>query len=324
MKNITFKKNDMIIRKGDESNGMYLIKSGIVGVYSDLPKKGRTMISMLGKGKFIGEMGVIDNEKRSADVVALQDTEVIEIPAEDFGSFVAGNTTDVIALMKNLCERLRSTNKDLDKAARTISCFVEENDNLNTKSVSGLKGAITSALKFLGISGKEKQPKTKYAAGEVIFEQGDIGTTMFRILEGEASVVADYGKADQAELAVLKKGDIFGEMAVIEEERRTATVIAKTDLTVDTVANGKLKSFLTAYPEDAVKIMANMSAKLRATTQKYLETLGSISEFVASERDSMGMYVGGEDFIQYAAYYDSIMEYSAIEPSMAFYSHYNF
>lgn len=303
MKNLNVKANEIVFKQGDASDCMYLVKSGLVGVYVNYGKGERDQIAVLGKGKFFGEMGVIDNQPRSAEIVAIDNCELIEIKAEDFPQFVAENTDDVISMMKNLSLRLRRTTSDLEDAGRFVSRFME--DNKGVSPTAKLKKIIDLTARFFGISKqKEKAPKARYEAGEVLFSQGDAGSVMFQILDGEAGIYRNYGKEDQTELAVLGKGAILGEMAVIEEEKRTATVVAKTALSVNTVANSQLRHFLASHPEDALKILRNISSKLRGTTKQYVETLASIAEFVNDQRGQMGSYVGGDDFMSYANRYD--------------------
>lgn len=304
MNALFFHTEDVICKKGDTSDSMFLIRKGLVGVYADYGTKGRTLLAVLGKGKFFGEMGVIDNAARSADVVALEDCELIEIRSDDFTSFVNENVDEVVAIMENLCERLKATNGYLEKAGRTVSRFWDANGEVKGTSAGKFKSIISYTLKVFGLNGKEKDPMPFYRPGEILFEQGDVGTYMFRILSGEAAVYTDYGTGAQKEIAVLTKGALFGEMAVIAGERRTATVVAKTDLDVTSVANGKLKSFLRSHPEDALTILRNLSAKLRSTTAKYIETLAAIAEFVGGEKGQLGQYVGGDEFITYAEYYE--------------------
>lgn len=69
----------------------------------------------------------------------------------------------------------------------------------------------------------------EYIRGEVIFRQGERGAGMYIVHHGKVSVVSE---PDQQELSVMKDGDFFGEVALLDESPRSATVIAKTDCSV--------------------------------------------------------------------------------------------
>src|SRR5205807_3286047 len=67
-----------------------------------------------------------------------------------------------------------------------------------------------------------------FGAGEVIFREGDLGTEMYIISEGKVEILNRMGEEDRV-LAVLEKGDFFGEMSVLEDLPRAATARALTD-----------------------------------------------------------------------------------------------
>ncbi|MCQ2424834.1 MAG: cyclic nucleotide-binding domain-containing protein [Lachnospiraceae bacterium] len=322
MKTIRVSANEVLFRKGDPSDSMFLISSGLIGVYSNYGATGHKLLSVLGKGKYFGEMGVIDNLPRSADVVAVDDSELIEIKAADFSGFVTENTGDVITILKNLSERLRKTNADLEEAENTVKRFLDGNADVNEKSAVGLKAILTAVMNRFSAK-KEREPDTSYKAGEILFREGEIGTVMFRVLEGEVSVITGFRTENEKEIAVLGKGASFGELAVIDREYRNATVVAKTDIKVMTVANTQLAHFLSSHPEEAMKILRSVSAKLRATTRSYVDTLAVVSKFVETERKQMANYVGGDEFMTMASHYDYLADQN-FNPMSAFYNPYCF
>ena len=67
--------------------------------------------------------------------------------------------------------------------------------------------------------------------GEVIIKEGDSGKSFFLIEEGSAFVYAGSGKEDQVKLAVLEAGEFFGEMSILEAYPRSATIVAKGNVT---------------------------------------------------------------------------------------------
>ena len=322
MKSIRVKANDILFRRGDSSDSMFLIRSGLIGVYSEYGGAGHKLLSVLGKGKFFGEMGVIDNLPRSADIVAVDDSDLIEIRAEDFADFVAENTDDVITILKNLSERLRKTNDDLEEAENTVKRFLDENADVSEDSRGGLLSILSDVVGRFTAK-KEREPGEEYKAGEILFREGEIGSVMFRVLEGEVSVITGFRTENEKEIAVLGKGATFGELAVIDKDYRSATVIAKTDIKVMTVANSQLRHFLSSHPEEAMRILRSVSAKLRITTGKYIETLAIVSRFVGAERKKMAEYIGGDEFMTMASRYDLLHE-QKVSPSSSFFDPYVF
>ena len=101
-----------------------------------------------------------------------------------------------------------------------------------------------------------------YHAGEAIMEQGAAGDCMYVVQSGRVEVLRHEGGND-SRLAVLSEGDVFGEMALFEHEKRSATVRAVGDAKVLTVDR---KSFLRSVHEDpsvAFRILQKMSHRIR-------------------------------------------------------------
>jgi len=105
----SFKKGEAIVREGEESGvGFYLI----VGGSAEVRRDGRSL-TKLARGQFFGEMGLLDQQPRSADVVALEDTDCLVLSAPTFWSLVSTNPKIGRALVQELARRLRETDRTL-------------------------------------------------------------------------------------------------------------------------------------------------------------------------------------------------------------------
>ncbi len=71
-----------------------------------------------------------------------------------------------------------------------------------------------------------------FKKNEVICHRGEIGNCMYCIKKGSVAVFSNYGTQQVRKLAELKEGEFFGEMELIENEPRSATVVAMTDDTL--------------------------------------------------------------------------------------------
>src|SRR5579872_693816 len=67
----------------------------------------------------------------------------------------------------------------------------------------------------------------RYSGGEVVFEEGDLGDSLFVLMNGEVDVLHKDVKGDAQVLATLQPPEFFGEMSLIDKEFRSATVRAK-------------------------------------------------------------------------------------------------
>lgn len=105
----------------------------------------------------------------------------------------------------------------------------------------------------------EKQMKTvKHPAGHEIVVKGDNGVGFMIILEGTVTVATIQGKSRK-----LGPGDSFGEMALLDQEGRSATIKADTDVSMATIPEWNFKPFLKEHPEAAYRLLQILSQRVR-------------------------------------------------------------
>lgn len=101
-----------------------------------------------------------------------------------------------------------------------------------------------------------------YADGEAIITQGEVGNCMYVVQSGEVEVL-HAGSGGEQILAVLTAGDFFGEMAVFEQELRSATVRAKGEAQVMKVDKKTLLRRIKEDPLLAVNLLQTLSKRVR-------------------------------------------------------------
>lgn len=94
-------------------------------------------------------------------------------------------------------------------------------------------------------------------AGRTVIRQGDLGQEFALIIDGEADVMRD----DKV-VATLGPGDFFGEVALIESINRTASVVAKTDLTLEVLDRRGFNTLLDELPRLARSILKGVTHRL--------------------------------------------------------------
>lgn len=111
-------------------------------------------------------------------------------------------------------------------------------------------------------------------AGDLIFREGDLGTEMFIVHEGKVEILNQVGDEEQL-LAVLEKGDFFGEMSVLEDLPRAATARAATDCRLLQINGSTFDQLLQGNPEIAVRMMRKLSRRLRETDELLKSVMGT-------------------------------------------------
>jgi CRP/FNR family cyclic AMP-dependent transcriptional regulator len=120
----------------------------------------------------------------------------------------------------------------------------------------------SSILKLLAFTSE----RLEYPSGDELFHQDDYGDAAYVILKGEADILVDTpGRA--MKLATLGKNDIVGEIAILCEVPRTATVVAHGDVDALRVSKEGFFHLVTQFPQVGVEVMSALAAKLHRTTQ---------------------------------------------------------
>ena len=127
---------------------------------------------------------------------------------------------------------------DVQEVIRSTSLFAQ----LSKRDVKQLASALR---------------ETRFAPGSVIMERGKPGVGFFLIAEGSATVSVD-GKT----IEVLKAGDHFGEVALIDEGPRTAEVTADGELTCYTLAAWQFRPFVRDHPDVAWALIQSLVQRL--------------------------------------------------------------
>ena len=117
--------------------------------------------------------------------------------------------------------------------------------------------------------------KVDYPKGECIVKQDEKGDCMFVLVEGSARVVhRRAGK--EIELAVLKTGDFFGELALVDSGPRSADVEALTECKLLRIEHGALRAIAGVYPNAAFKLLIAVGKalvqRMRKGNQKYIDS----------------------------------------------------
>jgi CRP-like cAMP-binding protein len=117
--------------------------------------------------------------------------------------------------------------------------------------------------------------QARVAAGQMVFEEGDLGSEMYVIQSGTVELVKKTRRGDVKVLATLEKGDFFGEMSILEDVPRTATARAKTDCELIKIGQSTFDEMLRHNTEIAVRMLRKLSRRLRETTKLLEETTGT-------------------------------------------------
>ena len=184
-----YKDGDKIISQGEIGESVYILLEGEVNIIIHTESGSKNHVAALGEKSIFGELALLNNEKRSADVVATRSCIVFEINRYDF---------------KKL-ESLEGHERILNKVK--LNQFISSSD-LFDKLPSEAVNLFTNAGKSIS-----------YQPGVDIFKQGDEENGFYLLYKGSVTV-----RINNQNMAVIKHGGFFGEMALLRNDTRNATI----------------------------------------------------------------------------------------------------
>lgn len=109
----SYPKGSVIVFEDDPGDSLYLVAGGQVKVVLIAEDGREVILSVLGEGSFFGEMAVIDEEPRSAHVIAMDDSNLLVLRREDFHARLRQSPEVAIALLKEISRRLRRADEKI-------------------------------------------------------------------------------------------------------------------------------------------------------------------------------------------------------------------
>jgi CRP/FNR family transcriptional regulator len=107
-----------------------------------------------------------------------------------------------------------------------------------------------------------------FAPGEVVFREGDDSDTCYVVESGHARALREHADGRQITLATFGPGDIFGELAMFDAERRSATVEATDRLDVAGILGPDMRRLLREHPDIAIHLLTALGRRLRAANER--------------------------------------------------------
>lgn len=143
----------------------------------------------------------------------------------------------------------------------------------------------------------------RFPANTVIFSAHEAGQTLFIITAGRVKVSAKSYEGREVILAILKAGDFFGEMSLLDGQPRSATVMAIDDTELFVLQRTDFLALLDRNPQLALRVLATMANRLRRTDRRVeslalMRVYGRIAGVLMQLAEDEGLRVGDDMIIQ--------------------------
>lgn len=253
-------RGDLLFAHGDPGDAMFVILNGAMqirfhngaGQYIDL--------ATLREGESVGEMALIDDAPRSADAVALVDTELLCVNREGFSALLDHSPKLISALLVGLSSMLRQSNEWRAKTDQDPGAI---NARDAVQRVTFFNLLDSDSRNILANAGREME----LAAGEVLFQEGDPADAMYVILRGSIEIVKSMPDGSERHLSKLGTGEVFGEIAMIDGQPRSAMARTRETSLFFALDREVFVSLLAQTPPLLTQVLRGLSEKVRTANQ---------------------------------------------------------
>jgi len=227
---------ELVFAHGSEGTDLYFLESGEVTIRRPTPY-GTYPLGVLKPGDLFGEANFVTRTQRGGEALATKPSHLLRVDAEKLAVLVRESPELGVqlywSLWHGLAHKLRSTNEQLKtffegeansenflrlrrgQAEAAGGVQVDSDDKIRLFREQGLSG---KELEGLATFSREK----RFPAGAVIFHEGDQASEMYVILEGRARISKFIPGGGEEALAILERGDFFGELSLIDGQPRSA------------------------------------------------------------------------------------------------------
>ena len=287
---IVFKKDSYVFIENDENSScVYLVKEGRISHICSSPELSSALKDAC-EGDFFGFISSFSGRPRLSSAAAVVDTVVIQIERDQLFMMLKEKPDIAMKIVSSYTHALKHYDRVLLdikpisliypqnlKLMRLGEYYMDQGENVlanyifnryiqlypDSENVSEIESYIRSIEKLTSQESFTENEKGEllYKDGSVIFCEHEPGDFLYFIKEGKVKIMKQSGDRDIL-IAVLREGDIFGELALITNSPRSATAVSFGGVILTPVDMNMFKNLLLESPELINKILSSISQRL--------------------------------------------------------------
>ncbi|MDX1584559.1 MAG: cyclic nucleotide-binding domain-containing protein, partial [Thermoanaerobaculia bacterium] len=280
---------EFLFHDADRSMDFYVVLDGSLSVQKDTPF-GPQILAKLGAGEIIGEMNFIDRGERSSDAAAIDPSTCAAFSFTAIDQMMEEDKELAVGLhwafWRSLAVKVRDANEQLklffQEDAKTAGRRKAEAAKAEAQAVQVRSEDKVDLFRERGLSAAEMKLLATFSAeeqfrpGSMIFREGDEGDKLYIILDGRVRISKFIPGVGEEALALLDRGDFFGEMALIDDKPRSADAKAhETPATVLSIDRATLNEILSMDPHASLQFLnllcRMISSRLREINDKIVQ-----------------------------------------------------
>ena len=160
--------------------------------------------------------------------------------------------------------------------------------------------------------------RESYFAGHVLFREGDPGSVFYMVISGSVKIYTSNAEGQEKILSIMKAGDSFGELALIDQEPRSASAQVMEDAVLYALRRDHFLSLLKANFEITVGILKELSARLRETNRQvhdlvFLDERSRITKSLVKIAARDGQRDGQQIYFRVGLNYDELAQLAGVK-----------
>jgi CRP/FNR family cyclic AMP-dependent transcriptional regulator len=266
MQERTLKEGEALFRQGQAGDSMVLVTGGQLAISSEDEEGHSVELARMAIGDIVGEMSALDPAPRSANVKALVNSTVCWLDRTMLEALFSNAPTVYSSLLngigRTVTSRLERTNKHIREEAFGHVNVVEPPTHVPEEAPGELVTRTIDPSQLKPLSGFTRSERAdllraasvvSFRAGETLCSEGKPGHTCFILGGGEVEVIRHSG-AQEHRLTTLGPGSVVGQLALLHNTPRSATVRAVDDVWVVAIGRGVFNRLLNAQDGLALKL----------------------------------------------------------------------
>lgn len=258
---VAFRQAQVIMREDQDDRDVLVLLQGKAHVLRRTPV-GTQLLATLSAGDVVGEVAYLDRTPRSSTVIATEPCQALQVAASELDTLAAQDDELGVALLwcfwHSLAAKVRAANQAMTDLFTPGSPVPKGSAAQPGEEVHLDPHAKAQVLREQGLSAAELRLLAAYSKEErfppeaLIFSEGDQGDKLYIVVEGQVRISRRLLGMGEEALSIVGRGEVFGEMALIDDQPRSADARAHTDgCTVFTVDRQRLEEVLDMDPDAA-------------------------------------------------------------------------
>jgi CRP-like cAMP-binding protein len=300
---VNFVKDSYIIVEGKRNaDKFFIIRAGKVRLSKEVQVVTEEQWDTLGPGDFFGVVSTMSGHSQIETAQALTDVTLISVQKEQFGQLIQNNAPVAMKIILQFSKRMRYLDEALTRLTLKNSAVENPSHIFNVAEYYAKQSKFNQAfyayhqyvkqcpqgenvtvaqermkkiapyIKDLKLSFKPDEMVRTYTKETIVFCEGETGEELFIIQKGSVKIIK-IGDNKEVLLAILKQGDIFGEMALLESKPRAAGAVAHEDCQLMAVNRENFGQMIKTQPQLIAKLTTLLAERIWLIYKQLANTL---------------------------------------------------